>query len=98
MLASPFHAQPCDEVLQEDLPKGIFYDAHPVVLAQHIGNGFKQPGRLLRLVELHLQRLDVLLGRERSFGLVSAMASDDAAELQPWRPCLRSHISTVERP
>ena len=24
MLASPLHAQPCDEVLREDLPKGFF--------------------------------------------------------------------------
>ena len=29
MLASPLHAQPCDEVLREDLPKGFFTTRTP---------------------------------------------------------------------
>ncbi|MNL76240.1 hypothetical protein D3C87_2021700 [compost metagenome] len=37
-------------------------------------------------------------GADEDFLIGTGMASPDDAEPQFWRPCLRSHTSTVERP
>lgn len=76
MTASPCHAQPLDELLREDLPKGSFCDTHPVVLLQHVDNGLEQLRLRACSHELYLQLLDPLLRRKHLALTIHVHSSD----------------------